>query len=66
MQDDVVIALVLVVPMQIPVRRLVVYLHISHPQGAPDSDLRIEEVRPGIAIMQARINHFDGITVACL
>ena len=66
MQDHIIIGLVFVVAMQIPVRGLVVDLYITHPQRTPDLHLRIEEVRPCVVVMQPSVNHFDGITVACL
>ena len=57
-EDDVVIAFVLVVAMHIPVARLVVYLHVAHPQGAANLDFGIEEVGACIAIVQARVDDF--------
>ena len=62
-KDHVVVAPVFVVAMQIPVRRLVVYLHVAHPQCLADPHLRIEEVGPRIAVVQSRVDHLDGLSV---
>ena len=66
MEDHIVISLVLVMSMNIPVARLVVDLHIPHPKRPSDLDLRIEEIRTRIAIMQTRVNHLDNLAVARL
>ena len=50
----------------IPVAGLVVNLDITHPQGFSDIDLRIKEVWSRIPIVQARIYHFDVLSVGCL
>ena len=51
MEHHIVIAMVFVVVMQIPVARLVVYLHVAHPEDAANVDLGIEEVWARIAIV---------------
>ena len=63
-ENHVGVVLVLVVTVQIPVTRLVVDLHIPHPQGSVDSHLRIEEVGTCVAVVQSRVNHFDVLSVA--
>ena len=65
-KDYIVIITILVMTMEIPVRRLVVDLHVSHPQRGTNPDLRIEEVWPRISVMQTRVNHLDGLAVARL
>ena len=51
--------------MQIPVRRLVVDLDITHPQRSVDLHLCVKEVRAGIVVMQTRVYHFDVLTIGC-
>ena len=66
MEDDIVVTLVLIMAMNIPVARLVVNLDVPYPERAPYLNLRIKEIRAGIAVMQTWVNHFDGFAVACL
>ena len=63
-EDNIIIALVLIVAMQIPVARLVVDLHVAHPERLPYPDLRIEEVGTCVAIVQSRIDYLDSHAVA--
>ena len=63
-QNHVVVTLILIMAMQIPVARFVVDLHVTHPQRPPDSHLRIEEVRARIAVVQPRVDHFNGLAIA--
>ena len=65
-EHHIVIAAILVVAVQIPVRRLVVNLHIPHPEGAVDIHLRIEEIGTCIVVVQSGVNHFDELAVGCL
>ena len=51
MQHYVIIMDILVVSMQIPVARLVMYLDIAHPQRSVYLHFRVEEVRPSISVM---------------
>ena len=51
MQYHIVVSLILVVPMQIPIARLVVNLNITHPQRLSNPYLRIEEIRTSIVVV---------------
>ena len=62
-QDNVVIAVVLVVSMGEPVARLVVDFDVTHPQRTPDFNLCIEEIGPRIVVVQAGIYHFHRLPV---
>ena len=55
-QHHVVVARVAVVAMHVPVSRMHVNLHVAHPQRSAQAHLGIEEVGPGIAVVQARVD----------
>ena len=63
MQHDIVVSLVFVMSMQIPVARLVVNLHVTHPECLVDFHFSIEEIRSTVVIMQSGVNHLDGSAV---
>ena len=65
-EHHVVVVRVFVVTMHIPVARLLVDLHIPHPQRAAYLHFGIEEVRSCIVVVQARVNHFDVLAICCL
>ena len=57
MQHDVVIPCIAVVSVDVPVAAAQVYLDVAHPQRTADAHLRVEEVGPGVAVVQARVYH---------
>ena len=63
MQHHVVIGAVAVVPVDAPARRPVVYLDVPNPHSAAYLHLRVEEVGPRVAVLQARVNHLYGQSV---
>ena len=65
MQYHIVVIAVLVVPMHVPVARLVVNLNIARPHSAIYANLSIHEIGPGIAVVLARIDHLNQHTIAC-
>ena len=52
------IPLVLLVSVQIPVARLVVYFDIAHPEHSVYLDFSIEEIGPRIAVVQSWVDDF--------
>ena len=66
MQHHIIIMVVLLMAVEIPVRRLVVYLHVSHPQRTVDLHLRVEEVGSCVAVVQSRINDLHVLSVGGL
>ena len=60
-QDHVVIVRVVVVSVGVPVGRSLMDLHVSHPERAPDLNLGVEEVGTRVGVLQARVDHFDGL-----
>ena len=62
----IVVAAVAVVSVGVPVGRAVVYLDVSHPHGAANPHLGIEEVGTGIAVVEPRVDYFNAETVGCL
>jgi hypothetical protein len=56
MEHDIVVARVTVVAVQVPVAGLTVNFDIAHPQRVADAHLRIEEVGPGVVVMQSRVD----------
>ena len=54
-QHHIIIMVILLVSVEIPVRRLVVDLHVSHPQRAVDLHLSVEEVGTRISVVQSPI-----------
>ena len=63
MQDDIFVGFVCRVAVRQPVRRFLVYLHTAGPYGSVDSDFRIEEIGPGIGVLQAGINNLECIAL---
>jgi hypothetical protein len=57
-QNHVVVSLIFVVGMKIPVARLVVNLHVAHPQRTVNLDFSVEEIGPCIAIVQSGVDDF--------
>ena len=55
---------ILVVTMQVPVARLVVYLDIAYPKRSAYLHLRIEEVRTCVSVVQPRVQHFHHPSVS--
>ena len=62
-QDDGVVALVLVVMVEKPVGGLHVELHVARPFGAVDDDLGTREVRTGIGVGKTGIDDLYGLAV---
>ena len=62
-QYHIIIPLVPVVPVGVPVGRLAVNLDIAHPQFATNLNLRVEEIRPGVAVGESHIYHLHGLPV---
>ena len=56
-QHHVVVGSVAVMAMGEPVAGLVVYLHVAHPKCPVDFHLGIEEVRTGMAVVQAGVDN---------
>ena len=65
-EHHVVVCRVVVVAVSVPVARLVVYLHVAHPQGAVHLHLRVEEVGSGVAVVQAGVEHLHSSVVGGL
>ena len=63
MEDDGVVALVLVVVVEEPVRCLHVEFHVACPLRAVDDNFGAREVRPRVGIGEAGVNNFDGKAV---
>ena len=57
-QNHVVVSFVLVVSMKIPVARLVVNLHVAHPESSGNLDFGVEEIGPCIAVVQSGVDDF--------
>ena len=57
-QNHVVVSLILVVGMKMPVARLVVNLHVAHPQRTVNFDFSVEEIGPCIAVVQSGVDDF--------
>ena len=60
-QDNVVVAFILIMSVHIPVACLVVNLHVAHPQGSVEFDFGIEEIGPCIAVVQSGVNYFHSL-----
>ena len=61
-QYHIIIPLVPVVPVGVPVGRLAVYLNVAHPHFATNLNLRVEEIRPGVAVGESHIYHLNGLS----
>ena len=57
-EHHVVVSLVLLVSVQIPVARFVVYFDIAHPEHSVYLDFSIEEIGPRIAVVQPWVDDF--------
>ena len=64
-EHDVVVARVAVVAVLVPVAGAVVNLDVAHPEGAADAYLGVEEVGPGVAVVQSRVDDFHFAAVGC-
>ena len=63
MEHNIIIMVVALMPMQEPIGRLVVYLHVAHPQFAANLHLGVEEVGARVAVVQARVDHLHRLSV---
>ena len=63
MKNHIVISAIELMAMQIPIGSLIVDFNITHPQRFTDLYLSIEEVGPGITIMQAGVNNLNLLPV---
>ena len=63
MQHHIVVSRILVVSVQKPVGRALVYLHIAHPQRAVKPNLGIEEVGTRVMVMQTGIDYLHESSV---
>lgn len=57
-QNHVVVSFVLVVGVKIPVTRLVVNLHVAHPESSGNLDFGVEEIGSCIAVVQSGVDDF--------
>ena len=57
-QNHVVVSFVLVVGVKIPVARLVVNLHVAHPESSGNLDFGVEEIGSCIAVVQSGVDDF--------
>ncbi len=59
MQYDGIVCTVVLMPVPHPVGCTVVYLYITGPHVAPDTQLGVEEIGAGIGIAPTRVEHLD-------
>ena len=64
MKNYIVIGGIELMAMQIPIGSLVVDFYVTHPERSTYLYLSIEEVRPGITIMQTGVNNLNLLPVA--
>ena len=64
-QHNIVVGGIMIVTVNIPVGRFLVYFHVAHPKRAVDFHLCIEKIGTCMVVVKSRVDYFYGLPVGC-